>query len=81
MTIPIIIDTHPLTRYVSMNMKNNRRSYDDRRQNKDTLRVPFKDSNGATIRECRRKNPDRRIANIQVEWIDETVIDLDITSH
>ena len=39
----------------------------DRRQNKDIPRVPFKDSNGATIKECRRKTPDRRIGNIQGE--------------
>jgi len=62
-------------------METNLRRNDDRRQNKDMRRVPFKDSNGATIKECRRKIPDRRIANIQVEWIDETVIDLDSTSH
>jgi len=44
---------------------------DDRRQNNNMPGVPFKDSNGATIKECRRRIPDRRIANIQVEWIDE----------
>ena len=46
----------------------------DRRQNKDMSRVPFKDSNGATIKECRRKIPDRRIDNIHAEWINEIVI-------
>jgi hypothetical protein len=27
----------------------------DRQQNKDMLRIPFKDSNGLVIMECRRK--------------------------
>ena len=47
---------------------------DDRRQNNDMLKVPLKDDNRSTIKECRRRIPDRRIANIQVEWIDEVVI-------
>jgi len=55
-------------------MKNKRRRNDDRRQNNGTPSFPFKDSSGATIRECRRRIPDRRTSNIQVEWIDETVI-------
>jgi len=58
----------------SRNMKNNRLRNDDRRQNKVMLSFPFKDSRGATIRECRRKIPERRINNIQAEWIDEAVI-------
>ena len=37
-------------------------------------RAPFNDSNGATVKECRRKIPDRRIDNIHAEWIDEVVI-------
>jgi hypothetical protein len=55
-------------------MENQRFQFGDRRQNEVMPRVPFKDSNGATIMECRRKIPDRRIGNIQVEWIDEGVI-------
>jgi len=55
-------------------MLNKRFQFGDRRHNKDMPRVPFKDSNGATIKECRRKYLDRRIGNIQVEWIDEIVI-------
>ena len=47
----------------------------DRRQNKETLSFSLKVSNGVTIKECRRKIPDRRINDIQVEWIDETVVD------
>ena len=58
----------------SGNMKNKRLRNDDRRQNKVMPGFPFKDSIGATIRECRRKTPDRRINNTQAEWIDETVI-------
>lgn len=55
-------------------MKNKRFQIDERRQNRAMPRVPFKDSYGATIKECRRKIPDRRIGNIQVEWINEIVI-------
>ena len=42
-------------------MDDKRTQFGDRRQSKDMPRVPFKDSNGATINECRRKIPDRRI--------------------
>ena len=42
----------------------------DRRQNKDIPRVPFKGSNGATLWECRRKIPDRRIGDIEAERLD-----------
>jgi hypothetical protein len=58
----------------SRNVKHNRRRNDDRRQNSDMPSFPFKDSSGATIRECRRKIPDRRINDLQVKRIDETVI-------
>jgi len=43
----------------------------DRRQNNDMLKVLYKDGNRSTIKGCRRRIPDRRIANIQVEWINE----------
>jgi hypothetical protein len=36
-------------------------------------KVPFKDSNEATVKECRRKIPGRRMNRIQGEWIDELV--------
>jgi hypothetical protein len=55
-------------------MRNRRFQLGYRRENKDVPRFPFKDSNGATIKECRRKIPGRRISNIQGEWIDELVI-------
>ena len=58
----------------SGNMKNNRLRKNDRRQNNVMPSFPFKDSSGATIRECRRKIPDRRINKIQAEKIDEIVI-------
>ena len=57
-------------------MINKRSEFGDRRQDKDMPRVPFKDSNGATIKECRRKITDRRIANIQSEWIDTEWIEI-----
>jgi hypothetical protein len=55
-------------------MGNKRFQFGDRRQNSEMLKVPLKDSNGATIKECRRKIPDRRIDNIHAEWINEIVI-------
>lgn len=55
-------------------MDDRRTQLSDRRQKKDMPRVPFKDSNGATIKECRRKIPDRRIDSLQAEWINEIVI-------
>ena len=54
-------------------MTKNRSKFGDRRQDMGIPRIPFKDSTGATIRECRRRTPDRRIGNIHAEWIDEVV--------
>jgi carbon storage regulator len=45
-------------------MKNRRAEFVKRRQHKDMPIVPFKDSMGATIKECRRKISDRRINSI-----------------
>ena len=55
-------------------MRNKRFQFGDRRQNEDMPAVPFNDSNGATIKECRRKIPGRRMIKIQGEWVDEIVI-------
>ena len=55
-------------------MRNKRFQFGDRRQGNNMPKIPFKDSNGATIKDCRRKLPDRRIDNIRVEWINEIVI-------
>ena len=55
-------------------MRHSRSPFRERRHNKDMPRVPFKDSHGATITQCRRIIPDRRIGNIQAEWIDELMI-------
>jgi hypothetical protein len=55
-------------------MRNKRFQCGDRRQNEVMPNVPFKDSNGATIKECRRKIPGRRMNHIQGKWIDELVI-------
>jgi hypothetical protein len=54
-------------------MSNKRFQFGDRRQNNDMPRTPFKDSNGAIIKECRRKILDRRLNNIHAEWINESV--------
>lgn len=51
-------------------MRNKRVRLTDRRQGKQMPRVPFKDSDGATIMESRRKIPDRRAGNIQLNWTD-----------
>ena len=55
-------------------MRNKRYQFGDRRHGNNMPRAPFKDSNGATIKDCRRKLPDRRIDNIRAEWINEIVI-------
>jgi hypothetical protein len=55
-------------------MENRRVQFKDRRQNWGMPKVPFKDSDGATIKENRRKIPCRRIEDIHVEWIDDFVI-------
>ena len=36
--------------------------------------VPFRDCNGLTIFEDRRKRPDRRLNNIQAEWVNELLL-------
>ena len=48
-------------------ISNRRLQFGSRRQNNVIPRVPFKDSNGVTIRKCRRRIPDRRIGNIEAE--------------
>ena len=55
-------------------MKHKRLLFSDRRLGKDMPSFPFKDSNGATITESRRRIPDRRINNIHAEWVNEVVI-------
>ena len=59
-------------------MANKRFQFGDRRQNNEMPRVPFKDSNGKLILVCRRRIPDRRLHNIEAEWIDEVVIKWDL---
>ena len=44
-------------------MRNRRIRFADRRQNNVIHNIPFRDSNGTTIKESRRKFPDRRISN------------------
>ena len=55
-------------------MRNKRFQFGDRRQNEYMPGVPFKDSNGATIKECRRKIADRRTDNIQADRVHKIVI-------
>ena len=57
-------------------MENKRFQFGDRRENDAIPNLPFKDSNGVTVKECRRKIPGRRMIMIQSEWIDELVIGL-----
>ena len=52
-------------------MDDKRMRIGDRRRIKDMPGVPFKDSDGMLIKECRRKKPDRRTGNIHVEWISD----------
>ena len=58
-------------------MRHKRSLFRERRHDNDMPRVPFKDSNGVIIKECRRKSPDRRISNIQAKRINEVVISQD----
>jgi len=60
--------------YILITMRNKRLLFSDRRHGTAMPRVPFKDSHGTTIKECRRKIFDRRTHNIQAEWIEEIVI-------
>ena len=50
-------------------MKNKRFLFVDRRHEPVMPMTPFKDSNGATIKECRRKIPDRRIDNVSAKLV------------
>jgi hypothetical protein len=51
-------------------MKDRRINTVDRRQQK-MPQTPFKDSTGATVRENRRYQPDRRVNDIDEVWKDE----------
>jgi len=46
----------------------------DRRRTATMPAVPFRDCNGLTIFEDRRKRPDRRLNNIQAEWVNELLL-------
>lgn len=48
-------------------MKNKRILFGGRRHEPVMPRTPFKDSNGATIKECRRLIPDRRMNNVSAK--------------
>jgi len=48
-------------------MKHKRLLFSDRRLRKDMPLFPFKDSHGATIKDCRRRIPDRRIGKVRAE--------------
>jgi hypothetical protein len=54
-------------------MRDKRFQFVDRRENNDMPEVPFADSDGITINECRRRIPGRRMIKIQGKWIDELV--------
>jgi len=55
-------------------MQNRNFTVGDRRRSTNMPAVPFRDSHGLTIREDRRKIPDRRLNNIQAEWVDELLL-------
>ena len=54
-----------------MKIKDKRGKIDDRRHDIDALKIPVKDNGGVTIIGDRRNTPDRRINNIEVEWVEE----------
>lgn len=51
-----------------MRSKDCRRSSEDRRSDKNKLENSFLDSEGVKVASSRRRVPDRRLNNIQVEW-------------
>jgi hypothetical protein len=55
-------------------MPNTNSQASDRRRGSNMPAVPFRDSNGLTILEDRRKTPDRRLNNIQAEWVNELLL-------
>ena len=55
-------------RFHFMDRRQDRGMYIDRRQDRGMPKVPFKDSDGATIRENRRKISNRRLDDVNVEW-------------
>ena len=57
-------------------MENRRFQIMDRRQNKEILKVPFKDCNGATITGNRREITSRRIDVLELVYLLEDDIDL-----
>lgn len=54
-----------------MKINDKRDSPEDRRHDMDTPKTPFNDKNGIAVIRDRRIAPDRRINNIEVEWIEE----------
>jgi len=56
-----------------MKIKENISRSKDRRGNNDTRKVPVEDAAEVKIINNRRNTPDRRIGNIEVEWIDEEI--------
>jgi hypothetical protein len=70
-TLLLIRDIVLLVRFLFMwggAMDNRRFHFMDRRQDRGMPKVPFKDSDGATIRENRRKISNRRLDDVNVEW-------------
>ena len=41
---------------------------DDRRQNATMPPLPFRDSSGRLVEQCRRHAPDRRTGGLEDEW-------------
>ena len=58
-----------------MKIKDERDCLGDRRHDIDTPKSPLKDTQGVTITDDRRDTPDRRINNIEVEWISDVTKD------
>ena len=54
-----------------MRCETDRRFVEDRRSNHKMPDTPFTDSEGRKVRCDRRRMPDRRINNIQVEWLEQ----------
>ncbi len=57
-------------RFQFMDRRQDMGMYIDRREDMGMPKVPFKDSNGASIRADRRKISNRRLDDINFEWSD-----------
>lgn len=57
----------------------NRRKGGDRRSFRPTQPFPFTDTKGSFLRDCRSRLPDRRLNNLETEWISMALVHNELT--